>query len=112
MSPNHSDFCCNGEPGELTIEKNDDQLAEPPLYQVMLHNDDYTTMEFVVQILMTVFHRDAETATAIMLSVHKDGIGVAGTYPKELAEFKKLRTRHLAKEAGYPLRCTLQEVSS
>jgi len=85
-------------------------LKEPRNYQVLLHNDDYTTMEFVVSILMEVFLKTAEQATAIMLAVHKRGVGIAGVYPLEIAETKVAAVREKAKEAGFPLRCTLQEV--
>ncbi|MBO4311662.1 MAG: ATP-dependent Clp protease adapter ClpS [Desulfovibrionaceae bacterium] len=85
------------------------RLKEPRRYQVLLHNDDYTTMEFVVTVLMEVFHKDEEQATAIMLSVHKKGIGVAGVYPREVAETKIAQVRERAARAGFPLRCSLRE---
>ena len=91
---------------EATIEN---EVIEPRMYRVLLHNDDYTTMEFVVQILMQVFHKNAEEATAIMLNVHKNGLGVAGVYPYELAEIKVKITHYLARQAEYPLRCTIEE---
>lgn len=93
--------------GSLTDEK--ERVKEPPQYEVWLHNDNYTTMAFVVQILMTVFHKTAEEATTIMLEVHTGGKAIAGVYPQELAEIKVQRTRQLASEAEFPLRCTMQE---
>lgn len=87
-------------------------LEEPRMYQVLLHNDDYTTMEFVIQILMEVFRKSADQATNIMLAVHKRGVGIAGVYLLEIAETKVEIVRQRAQEAGYPLRCTLQEVRS
>ena len=90
----------------------DVKLEEPKMYQVLLHNDDYTTMEFVVNILMTVFHKTADQATNIMQAVHKRGKGIAGVYPYEIAETKVDKTHFLATEAGYPLRCTLEEVGA
>lgn len=95
-----------GETGTLT----EDRVKPPRMFQVLLHNDDYTTMEFVVDILMRVYRKSADQATAIMLAVHEKGTGVAGVYPYEIAETKIERTHHLAREAGFPLRCTLQEV--
>ena len=103
-TPLHSESGCR--PEALTEE----YTAEPKLFQVLLHNDDYTTMEFVVDILMRVFHKNADQATAIMLSVHKNGVGVAGVYPYEVAETKVERAHHLAREAEFPLRCTIQEI--
>lgn len=108
----NSDAASAATPGVLIAEKTKERLAEPPLYEVLLHNDDYTTMEFVVRILMTVFRKSADEATEIMLAVHTSGVGVAGVYPKEIAETKIQRTRHLAREAGFPLLCTLQEVGA
>ncbi len=85
-------------------------LREPRKYQVLLHNDDYTTMEFVVGILMDIFRKTEDQATAIMLAVHKQGVGIAGVYLREIAETKVQIVRKRAQEAGFPLRCTLQEV--
>lgn len=95
-----------GNPELLLQEK----IKHPKMYQVLLHNDNYTTMDFVVSILMKIFRKTMEQATAIMFSVHKKGIGVAGVYTRELAETKVNTTHMLAREAGFPLRCTLQEV--
>lgn len=95
-----------GSPELLLQEK----IRRPKMYQVLLHNDNYTTMEFVVSILMKIFRKTMEQATSIMLSVHRKGIGVAGVYTRELAETKVNTTHMLAREAGFPLRCTLQEV--
>ena len=82
---------------------------EPRLYRVLLHNDDYTTMEFVVIILMEVFRKTGDEATAIMLDVHKHGMGQCGLYPLEIAETKVSEVRRRAREASFPLRCTLEE---
>jgi len=75
---------------------------------VILHNDDFTTMEFVVAILKHVFHHDETSATAIMLHVHRTGIGIAGVYTYEIAETKVHQTMQLAREAEFPLLCTLE----
>lgn len=83
-------------------------LEEPPLYKVLLLNDDYTTMEFVVEVLMYVFHKSVEEATQIMLNVHQKGAGVCGFYPLEIAETKVDTVDALAREKGFPLKCTLE----
>ncbi|WP_457572486.1 ATP-dependent Clp protease adapter ClpS [Desulfovulcanus sp.] len=88
----------------------EEDLEEPRRYKVLLHNDDYTTMEFVVYVLKKVFHKTEAEAHHIMMSVHKNGIGVCGVYPKEVAETKVAMVRHLARKEGYPLKCTMEEV--
>lgn len=80
------------------------------MYQVLLHNDDYTTMDFVVEILQEVFRKSPVEATSIMLNVHKNGIGVCGTYTKEIAETKVNEVHSRARKAGYPLRASMQKV--
>ncbi len=86
-----------------------EDVREPSMYRVLLHNDDYTTMEFVVEILMVVFNKTAETATEIMLNVHKKGIGICGVYTYEVAETKVGTVSRLAEENGFPLKCTMEE---
>ncbi|WP_320169859.1 ATP-dependent Clp protease adapter ClpS [Maridesulfovibrio sp.] len=88
----------------------DDELKEPRKYRVLLHNDDYTSMEFVVAVLMQVFRKTEEESTEIMLKVHNDGVGVCGVYTAEVAETRVEMVRQLAKQAGYPLKCTIEEV--
>jgi len=85
------------------------KLAPPPLFKVLLHNDDYTTMEFVVQVLQSVFHRSATDATEIMLHIHRNGIGVAGVYTREVAETKVAVVEAMARRYEYPLMCTMEE---
>jgi ATP-dependent Clp protease adaptor protein ClpS len=87
-----------------------DQLREPPQYKVLLHNDDYTSMEFVVDVLMNVFGKSEIEATAIMLSVHETGIGLCGIYTAEVAETKVHLVHQLAREQSFPLRCSMEEV--
>ena len=94
--------------GVITRTKPEKKVKQPPLYKVLLHNDDYTTMEFVVYVLMTVFNHPETEATQIMLHVHRKGIGVAGVYPHELAETKVSQVHNLAKEHEFPLRCSLE----
>lgn len=89
--------------------KTERDLKEPAMYRVLLHNDDYTTMEFVVQVLMLVFRKSVEQATHIMLNVHKRGIGMCGVFTYEVAETKVATVTRLARENGHPLRCTMEK---
>lgn len=94
---------------EEVLAKASEDLKEPPMYRVLLHNDDYTTMEFVVEILMYVFNKSVEDATRIMLNVHKIGIGICGVYTYDVAETKVSLVESLARENGHPLKCTMEE---
>ena len=85
------------------------KTAKPPLYKVILLNDDYTPMEFVVEVLKAVFHKQHADATRIMLHVHQNGLGVAGVYPFEVAETKTNTVKELAREAEYPLKCVMEK---
>lgn len=85
------------------------KLQKPPLYKVLLHNDNFTTMEFVVYILMEVFNHAEIGAIRIMLQVHNHGVGVAGVYTYEIAETKIAKVVRLAREHEYPLLCTMEE---
>lgn len=85
-------------------------IKEPSKYKVLLHNDDYTTMEFVVQVLMDIFGKTESEATNIMLTIHKNGIGVCGIYTAEVAETKVALVTQLARKKGFPLKCTMEEV--
>lgn len=86
-----------------------EELTEPPMYRVLLHNDDFTTMDFVVQILMLVFSKNSDEATRIMLNVHRKGIGLCGVYTYEVAETKVDTVHALAREHQYPLKCTMEK---
>ncbi len=88
--------------------KSEKKTRRPPLYKVLLHNDDFTTQEFVDWVLMNVFSHGPESAHRIMLNVHMHGVGVAGIYPYEIAETKAQKTMELAREAEYPLLATLE----
>lgn len=95
--------------GDVAVEERTEIRTEKPkLYKVLLHNDNFTTMEFVVAILVEVFHHSENDAVAIMLHVHQRGIGVAGVYTYEVAETKVARVSALAQEAQYPLMCTME----
>ncbi len=92
----------------VTKPKTEKKLKRPPLYKVILHNDDFTPMEFVVLILRHVFHKSESDATAIMLHAHTRGYAVAGVYAHEIAEEKVNRTMSLARESQVPLLCTME----
>lgn len=94
--------------GVATETATEKRLKRPRLYKVLLHNDDYTTMEFVVALLAHVFHHNEADATAIMLHIHQRGVGVAGVFTFEIAESKVAQVRELADKAEYPLLCTLE----
>jgi ATP-dependent Clp protease adaptor protein ClpS len=93
--------------GALATET-EKQVKKPPLYKVLLHNDDFTTMEFVVAVLMGVFHHAEPEAVNIMLNVHRKGVGVAGVFSYEIAEAKANKVMRLARESEYPLRCSVE----
>lgn len=97
--------------GEQLKQKTRTRTQEPRKYQVVLHNDNYTTMEFVVEVLKKIFHKSPVEAHAIMMNVHKKGRSVVGLYPYDIAATKVEQTRRLAKHQGFPLKCTLEEVS-
>ena len=88
----------------------DVELREPRHCRVLLHNDDYTTMDFVVSVLCTVFHKKQDEAVRIMLAVHEKGRGDCGVYPAEVAETKVSIVHSKARAAGFPLRCSLEDV--
>jgi len=88
--------------------KSKKKVERPPLYRVLLHNDDFTTQEFVDWVLVNVFRHDPESAHRIMMHVHMHGVGVAGIYPHEIAESKAEKTMSLAREAEFPLLCTIE----
>ena len=94
---------------DVAVETETRQRLEPPkLYKVLLHNDDYTAMEFVVHVLMQVFRKDLDQATEIMLRVHQKGLGVAGVYSHEIAQTKARVVAELATRAEYPLQCSVE----
>ena len=97
------------DPGVVTQSRPKPKTKPPPLYKVLFHNDDYTTMEFVVWVLQAVFHHDETTATEIMLHVHRRGIGVAGVYSREIAETRVAEVEQLARAHEFPLRCSVEE---
>ena len=105
MSQKHRE---DADSGVVTEQKTEKKLARPKLYKVILLNDDFTTMEFVVALLVHVFHHTETTAQAIMLNIHRTGAGIAGIYTKEIAETKVSQVMELAEKAEYPLQCTME----
>ena len=95
---------------ELSRTKSQTKTKEPPMYRVLLLNDHYTTMEFVVFVLQSVFRKEPQEAYQIMMSVHSNGSGVAGVYTREVAETKLALVSQLARENSYPLKCTMEPV--
>ena len=90
------------------VTKTRKTTKKPKMYKVLLHNDDYTTMEFVVHLLMTLYHHSPQTAYEIMMRVHKVGVGVAGLYTREVAETKVAKTIESARRNEFPLECTME----
>jgi ATP-dependent Clp protease adaptor protein ClpS len=82
----------------------------PSIYKVIILNDDYTPMEFVVFTIQKVFNKSLDEATRVMLKIHTEGIGIGGMYPLEIAETKKNQVLNLAKEASHPLQCIIEKI--
>ncbi|WP_338848260.1 ATP-dependent Clp protease adapter ClpS [Massilia sp. W12] len=92
------------------LDRQAEKVKPPSMYQVLLLNDDYTPMEFVVAILQEYFNKDRENATRIMLNVHREGKGVCGVYSKDIAATKVEYVISHARKAGHPLQCVMEEV--
>src|SRR5437879_6169928 len=103
------DMLPSAELDEAPVAESEEKTAEPPLFKVLLHNDDYTTMEFVVWVLESVFNMPEDQAFQVMLNVHVKGVGVAGVYTYEIAEMKVAKTTALAQEHEFPLLCTMEK---
>jgi ATP-dependent Clp protease adaptor protein ClpS len=95
--------------GSLAVEESKPKTKKPPLYKVVLINDDYTPMEFVVHVLEVFFKMDAETAVRIMLHVHTRGIGVCGVFTREIAENKVAQVNDYSRANQHPLLCAMEE---
>ncbi|MEZ4741389.1 MAG: ATP-dependent Clp protease adapter ClpS [Bdellovibrionota bacterium] len=91
------------------IDRSETEVLEPSMYRVILHNDDYTPMDFVVYILEKFFRKNNHQATEIMLNVHEQGFGVCGVYPLDVAETKVTLVLDSAKTKEYPLKCTMEK---
>nr|WP_110399480.1 ATP-dependent Clp protease adapter ClpS [Sphaerotilus hippei] len=94
--------------GDVVAERQEQRVEPPPVYQVVLLNDDYTPMEFVVMVLQQHFHHDIEAATHIMLKIHHDGHAVCGVYIKDVAATKVEMVLAAARRAGHPLQCIME----
>ena len=99
-----------GKTGFSTINEQKTEIREPSMFHVILMNDDFTTMEFVLETVEKVFQKSPEAAASIMLEVHNKGRGVAGTYVHDIARTKAERVMHLAFKENFPLKCILEEV--
>ena len=95
---------------EKVESRTEEILQEPIQYKILMHNDDYTTMDFVVQVLENIFNKPPSEAIQIMLNIHKQGIGVCGIYTAEIAETKVVAVHSMAKQNGFPLKCSMEEV--
>ena len=96
------------EDGVVTQSETKPQVEPPRMFKVLLHNDNYTTMDFVVFILTNIFHKSEEDAVQIMVNVHRKGIGLAGLYQYDIAETKMQTVLQMAKEAEFPLQCSME----
>ncbi len=97
------------EDGTDLKEREENALKEPDMFRVLLLNDDYTTMDFVVWIIQNVFHKPAAEATRIMMDVHKKGKGLVGVYTYDIARTKSLQVKQLSRENEYPLECIVEK---
>ena len=98
------------EGGAVVMERRPQRVKPPRLYQVLMLNDDFTPMEFVVVVIQEFFGKDRETATQIMLKIHLDGKGVCGVYPRDIAQSKVEQVLDAARQAGHPLQCVCEPV--
>lgn len=94
-----------------TIESHETKLVPPSMYNVLLHNDDYSPMDFVIDVLQKFFRLDHESATEIMLNIHYKDVGICGTFSAEIAETKVMQVSHYAKKHEHPLKCTMEKES-
>ncbi len=103
-----SDYWPEEEGDVATQEETEQKIDKPRMYKVLLHNDNYTTMEFVVLVLVSVFRKSEAEAVRVMWDVHRRGIGLAGVYPHDIAETKVETVLNMATEAQFPLMCTME----
>lgn len=94
---------------EHVLDEQATRTKPPPLYKVMLLNDDFTPMDFVINVLERFFHKDRERATQIMLQVHRDGVGIAGVFTRDVAATKVEQVLSYARQHQHPLQCVMEE---
>lgn len=103
-----SDYWTEEEGSVATEERTRDKVDPPQMYKVLLHNDNYTTMEFVILVLMRVFRKGESEAVQIMFDVHRKGVGLAGIYQRDIAETKVQKVIQMARQAQFPFMCTME----
>jgi|SRR5262245_44626127 len=103
-------FDDEGQGGTEVVTEERTKVKPPPLYRVLLVNDDYTPMDFVVWILKTVFHKPEQEAVLLMLDVHRKGQGICGVFPYDVAQTKVIQVKAIAKKHEHPLECVMEEV--
>jgi ATP-dependent Clp protease adaptor protein ClpS len=108
MATKHRPGASEGDSGVATETKKKEQLKKPPLFKVLFHNDNYTTMEFVVWILQSIFHKSEADSVTIMWNVHRKGVGVAGVYTHDVAQTKVDKVHRLARAYEYPLKLSME----
>lgn len=108
IHPRLSNETHGDEQGDLAVQTAQPQLKRPPLYVVVLMNDDYTPMDFVIEILQQYFALNLDQATQVMLTVHYEGKGIAGVYPRDIAETKANQVNNYARSQGHPLLCQIE----
>lgn len=101
--------CISASLSEKTDSSLEFELREPPMYRVIMHNDHYTTMDFVVEVLQKVFQKPPQQAATLMMQIHRSGSALCGIYVYDIAATKVAKVHRMAKERGFPLRCTMEE---
>jgi ATP-dependent Clp protease adaptor protein ClpS len=94
--------------GAAALAETKEKVKRPPMFRVLMHNDDYTTMDFVVEMLCTIYGKPLEEAFQIMLNIHHKGIGMCGVFTQEIAETKIAQTHDCARSSGFPLMCSME----
>ena len=106
--PRHEDRPDEERDDDLAVQSSEPEVARPPMYKVVLHNDDFTPMEFVVEVLQSFFRMDSETAVQVMLTVHTQGKATCGIFTRDIAETKSHQVNQYARECQHPLLCDIE----